>query len=75
MVLVPDPEKQIQGAKEFTDAIEGLLRLFQRDEKEADNSTGLWKTNGDLSLADVMAAPCKFKGRLDQFVKLIERSY
>ena len=40
-------------------AIEGLVQLFERAEKESQTSVGLWREGGTLSLADVMAAPCK----------------
>ncbi|KAF8629293.1 hypothetical protein AX15_003526 [Amanita polypyramis BW_CC] len=58
-----EPEKQIAGGREFHQAIETLVGLFERAEKElADNaklrkSLGLWVNGGELSLADVSAAP------------------
>lgn len=68
-------EKQVQGAKEFVDTIEGLVKLFERYEKETGSPKGLWRENGDLSLADVMVAPCKFrvKGRDSTILALFER--
>ena len=53
-------EKQIEGAKEFTAAIEDLIKLFERAEKETQNDVGLWREGGRLSLADIVAGPCKF---------------
>ncbi len=52
-------EKQIEGGKEFVFAIEGLVALFERAEKETDSKVGLWHVDGKLSLADVLAGPCK----------------
>ena len=51
-------EKQIEGGKEFFTAIEGLVKLFERAAAEGTSSKGLWLSNGCLSLADVMVAPC-----------------
>ena len=51
--------KQIQSGKEFVEAINGLLKLFQRAENETQSSVGLWRECGSLSLADVMAGPCE----------------
>ncbi|KAK7683116.1 hypothetical protein QCA50_013789 [Cerrena zonata] len=56
-----EEEKQIQGAKEFVDVIEGLVKLFERYEAETDCPTGLWREGGELGLADVMAAPWLFR--------------
>lgn len=52
-------EKQIEGGKEFVAAIEGLVALFERAEKESDSKVGLWHADGKISLADVLAGPCK----------------
>jgi glutathione S-transferase len=52
-------EKQIEGGKEFLTAIEGLVQLFERAEKESESKVGLWHADGKLSLADAMAGPCE----------------
>lgn len=52
-------DTQILTGKEYVQAIEGLVKLFQRAEKEAPTLAGLWQEGGKLSLADVMAAPCE----------------
>ncbi|KAI0826475.1 glutathione S-transferase [Irpex lacteus] len=54
-------EKQIEGGKEFVFAIEGLVALFERAEKETDSKVGLWHVDGKLSLADVLAGPWLFR--------------
>ncbi|EPS94130.1 glutathione S-transferase C-terminal-like protein [Fomitopsis schrenkii] len=54
-------EKQIQSGKEFVEAINGLLKLFQRAENESKTNVGLWQEGGTLSLADVMAGPWLFR--------------
>ena len=41
------------------EAIEGLVKLFERAVKETDTRVGLWSEHGELSLADVMVAPCE----------------
>lgn len=53
-------EKQVEGAKEFIEAVEGLIVLFERAATESNSNFGLWKADGDLGLADVMAGPCEF---------------
>ncbi|RPD79371.1 glutathione S-transferase C-terminal-like protein [Lentinus tigrinus ALCF2SS1-7] len=52
-----DEEKQIEGAKGFVDAIDSLVKLFERAERDGCTSYGLWHERGSLSYADVMAAP------------------
>lgn len=52
-------EKQVTGAKDFVDALIGLVMLFERAEAETTTDFGLWKKDGRLSLADVMAGPCQ----------------
>ena len=43
------------------DAIDSLVKLFERAEREGCTSYGLWHERGSLSYADVMAGPCEFK--------------
>lgn len=52
-----DPEAQIDGGKEFHAAIQYLVELFERAEREV-GGTGLWVEGGDLGLADVVVGPC-----------------
>jgi hypothetical protein len=54
-----DPEAQISGGKEFHAAVQSLVELFERAEREV-GGTGLWVEGGDLGWADVMVAPCEF---------------
>ncbi|KAI8985020.1 glutathione S-transferase [Trametes punicea] len=54
-------QDEIEGAKGFVDAIEGLVTLFQRAEREGYTQYGLWHERGSLSYADVMAAPWLFR--------------
>ncbi|KAI0658964.1 glutathione S-transferase C-terminal-like protein [Cubamyces menziesii] len=56
-----DEDKQIEGAKGFIEAIEGLVTLFTRAEREGYTAYGLWHERGSLSYADVMAAPWLFR--------------
>ncbi|KAI0684545.1 glutathione S-transferase [Cytidiella melzeri] len=56
-----DTEHQIEGGKEFVAAIDGLVQLFERAEKESDSKVGLWHAEGKLSIADVMAGPWLFR--------------
>ena len=51
-------DKQVEGAKEFVEALSGLVSLFERAEKESASDVGLWRDGGRLGLADVMAGPC-----------------
>jgi len=55
-----DPSAQIAGGKEFRDAIEALVMLFERAEREV-GGTGLWKEGGELGWADVMVGPWIFR--------------
>ena len=67
-------EKQIEGAKEFVAAIESLTKLFERAETETQTNVGLWREGGQLSLADVMAGPCKYLVLLrPQYVRFIHK--
>ncbi|KAL4253055.1 Glutathione S-transferase Omega/HSP26 [Abortiporus biennis] len=56
-----DEEKQISSGKEFLESIEGLVKLFERAEQGSDSKFGLWREDGELSLADVMAGPWIFR--------------
>ncbi|KAI0634950.1 glutathione S-transferase C-terminal-like protein [Trametes polyzona] len=56
-----DEAKQVEGAKGFVEALNGLVTLFNRAEKEGYTSYGLWNGRGALSYADVMAAPWIFR--------------
>ncbi|KAL7284349.1 hypothetical protein ACG7TL_001638 [Trametes sanguinea] len=56
-----DEAKQVEGARGFVEAIEGLLPLFKRAEREGYTQYGLWHERGLLSYADVMAAPWLFR--------------
>lgn len=68
-----DEEKQIEGGKEFHGAIEGLVTLLERAEREITGGggasgegeqralrkgLGLWVAGGDLGWTDIMAGPC-----------------
>jgi len=55
-----DPEAQIFGGKEFHAAIQYLVELFERAEREV-GRTGLWMEGGDLGWADVMVGPWIFR--------------
>ncbi|KAG0694000.1 thioredoxin-like protein [Suillus ampliporus] len=52
-----DPEAQISGGKEFHVAIQSLVELFERAEREV-GGTGLWIEGGNLGWADVVVGPC-----------------
>jgi glutathione S-transferase len=59
-----DAESQIAGGKEFHDALQKLVDLLERAEKEGDDlagstPVGLWHENGTLGWTDVMVGPCK----------------
>ncbi|KZT66579.1 glutathione S-transferase [Daedalea quercina L-15889] len=60
-IQAQDEEKQIQAGKDFVEAINGLVKLFQRADKESGSNVGLWREGGTLSLADVMAGPWLFR--------------
>ncbi|KAG1735627.1 glutathione S-transferase [Suillus paluster] len=51
-----DPDAQIAGGKEFHAAIQSLVELFERAEREV-GGTGLWVEGGDLGWADVVVGP------------------
>lgn len=58
-----DTAAQIEGGKDLLSAIEQLVKLFERAEKECGealegNPVGLWQETGTLSWSDIMAAPC-----------------
>lgn len=53
--------KQVEGAKGFVEALESLVTLFRRAEREGYTQYGLWHERGSLSYADVMAAPCELR--------------
>ena len=53
-----DPAAQIAGGNEFRAAIDTLVGLFERADKEV-GGTGLWKEGGELGWADVMVGPCE----------------
>ncbi|KAF8434574.1 glutathione S-transferase [Boletus edulis BED1] len=61
-----DPTAQITGEKEFKAAIEALVALFERADKEV-GGTGLWKEGGELGWADIMVGPWLF--RADKVLK------
>ncbi|KAH8101478.1 glutathione S-transferase [Cristinia sonorae] len=54
-------DKQVECAKEFVESLIGLVKLFERAEKESESNVGLWGDGGVLSLADVMAGPWIFR--------------
>ncbi|KAI0819470.1 glutathione S-transferase C-terminal-like protein [Trametes gibbosa] len=56
-----DEAKQVEGARGFVDALQGLVTLFERAEREGYTQHGLWHDRGSLSYADVMAAPWLFR--------------
>ena len=58
-----DSEKQVAGGREFHQAIETLVGLFERATTELGNDPKLKKhlglyAGGELGLADVLVAPC-----------------
>ncbi|KAK2464831.1 hypothetical protein APHAL10511_003130 [Amanita phalloides] len=61
-----DPEKQIEYSREFYQAVEKLVALFERAEEELGSDPKLKKhlgswSGGELSLADVYVAPWIFR--------------
>ncbi|KAF8342435.1 glutathione S-transferase [Amanita rubescens] len=61
-----DPEKQVAGGREFHQAIETLVGLFERATAELGNDPKLKKhlglyAGGELGLADVLVAPWIFR--------------
>ncbi|KAK2464832.1 hypothetical protein APHAL10511_003131 [Amanita phalloides] len=65
-LLSQDREKQAEYGRELYDAIEGMVELFERAEKELGDDPklktylGLW-SGGELGLADVYVAPWIFR--------------
>ena len=56
-----EEDSVIAGGREFTQALEGLTSLLERANREVGPiACGLWHEDGELGLADVMAAPCSF---------------
>lgn len=68
-----DADAQIQGGKEYLDAIEGLVALFERAEREIVQAggasgegekkvlvkgLGLWIEGADIGLVDCVVGPC-----------------
>jgi len=57
-----DSPAQIEAGLEFHGAIEGLVHLFERAERENEETAlGLWKEGGELGWADAMAVPWLFR--------------
>jgi len=51
---------RIEAGLEFHSAVEGLVHIFERAERENEETAlGLWKEGGELGWADVMAGPCE----------------
>lgn len=61
----------MEGAKEYNNALEGLVKLFERVENEvgeenkaARRALGLWGASegeqGEIGLVDAMAGPCMY---------------
>jgi hypothetical protein len=60
-----EPAAQIAAAQGFTRALEQLVALLERGEREIVAATrgpgsGLWRKDGELNWTDVMAGPCEF---------------
>ena len=59
-----DPAAQIAGAQDFSLALEQLVCLLERGEREIAATlgpgSGLWHEDGELNWTDVMAGPCEF---------------
>ena len=43
-----EEDKQVEGAKDFVEAIEKLVELFQKAEKDTPEAVGLWSEKGQL---------------------------
>ena len=43
-----EEEKQVEGAKDFVEAIEQLVEMFQKAEKDTPEAVGLWREDGKL---------------------------
>jgi glutathione S-transferase len=56
-----EEQKQVEGAKDFLQAIEQLVEMFEKAEKDTPDAVGLWKENGSLGWSDTMAAPWLFR--------------
>ncbi|KAJ7228294.1 glutathione S-transferase [Mycena pura] len=71
-----EEDKQVEGAKDFRAALDGLVALFERAEREIVQGggaagageqralragLGLWLEGGDLSMSDVMVGPWIFR--------------
>ncbi|KAI0036887.1 thioredoxin-like protein [Vararia minispora EC-137] len=61
-----DADAQIAGGKEFVEAIDGLIRLLERQERETPQyrtgqGEGLWREGGEINLLDVVAGPWLFR--------------
>jgi len=53
---------RIEAGLEFHSAVEGLVHIFERAERENEETAlGLWKEGGELGWADVMAGPWLFR--------------
>jgi hypothetical protein len=57
-IQAQDPAAQITSGNEFRAAIETLVALFERADKEV-LGTGLWNESGELGWVDVMVGPCE----------------
>lgn len=62
-----EPAAQIAGAQDFSRALEQLVALLERGEREIvaaargpGPGSGLWREDGELNWTDVMAGPCEF---------------
>lgn len=63
-------EKQEEARKQYIGALEGLVELFERAERETTHSLscGLWRENGGrLGMVDVMLGPCECSVALIMF--------
>ncbi|TFY80550.1 hypothetical protein EWM64_g3457 [Hericium alpestre] len=58
-----DADAQIAAGQEFRAALDGLVSLFERAEKETESGpgAGLWREGGELNWVDVMAGPWIFR--------------
>jgi len=62
-----DPSAQIEGGKEFYEAIEHLVKLLEKTERECERgngdykAVGLWREGGELGWTDVMVGPWLFR--------------
>jgi hypothetical protein len=64
-----DPAAQMTGARDFSAALEQLVALLERGEREIavanrrGPGSGLWLEDGELNWTDVMVGPCEFRPR------------